>query len=255
MISNIDLAKFDYTQSPFEHLRHEDKKGEYWLAREIFDSGLSGYAEWQYFLKGPISRAMNACTNSGERLQINFVELHKNKTGDSRGRVGVDYRLSRYACYLIFMNGDPKIKEIALAQTYFAYKTRQAEVSALVGQDNYITIKAREYKPIFSEEFRANCSRLGLNYAQTTRECVYGPLGLLDAFDKVNPQMWNRNQMRSTRQRKNHSHANNEDGSALFHIGQMIGQTVLCMKISRTREEFKDNYNKLVEPPKRQLTR
>lgn len=97
---------------------------EYWYAREI--QADLGYAGWEDFEK-TVERAMGACRSAGYKVLSHFREIPK--LGESGKRHQRDYILSRYACYLIAMNGDSSKREIALAQTYFAYKTRERELS------------------------------------------------------------------------------------------------------------------------------
>lgn len=112
----------------FEVLRHAEESGEYWLARDL--QALLGYSGWRDFVNA-IERAKVACTNSGVDLTSNFADVRKVV---SSGPAAADYRLSRYACYLVAMNGDPRKAEIAAAQTYFAAKTREAEMAAVPSQ-------------------------------------------------------------------------------------------------------------------------
>ena len=111
----------------FEDIKHVDENGyEYWLAREL--QKVLDYKEWRKF-KGVIDKAIIACINSNVELLDHFVGAAKMvQTGDSWREVE-DYKLSRYACYLIAQNGDAKKKSIALAQTYFAVQTRKIEIS------------------------------------------------------------------------------------------------------------------------------
>lgn len=111
----------------FEEIRHIDENGgEYWLAREL--SEVLDYSEWRNFTK-VIDKAMLACQNSGYNVSGNFVDANKIvPTGVSTKKVK-DYRLSRYACYLIVQNGDPRKEVIALGQTYFAIQTYRQEVA------------------------------------------------------------------------------------------------------------------------------
>ena len=111
----------------FENIKHIDETGEeYWLAREL--QKLLEYREWRNF-EVVINKAINACLLSRLNITDHFVETNKKvRTGDSYRKV-IDYKLSRYACYLIAQNGDPKKEVIAIAQTYFAIKTRKQELS------------------------------------------------------------------------------------------------------------------------------
>lgn len=110
--------------TPFDAIRREDEDGEYWSARDLMP--LLGYRQWRRF-EDAIDRAKLACANSGHDVAGNFAGA--GKVAGRRGPAQDDYRLTRYACYLVAMNGDPRKAEIAAAQTYFAVKTRQAEVA------------------------------------------------------------------------------------------------------------------------------
>lgn len=112
--------------SPFDSIRHTDKDGnEYWTAREVMP--LLGYPRWQRFID-PLERAKTSLQvqNGSDAVWEHFSSLTVKNNG--KGRPKKDYKLSRYACYLIAMNGDPRKPEIASAQSYFAVKTREAEV-------------------------------------------------------------------------------------------------------------------------------
>lgn len=120
----MNLTRFDAdnNNSPFDSIRHYDEQGnEFWLARELMS--LLGYDKWQNFHKN-IKRAYVSCQNTQNDATMHFL-LTSVKTS---GRTADDWKLSRYACYLIAMNGDPTKIEVAQAQSYFAVKTRQAEV-------------------------------------------------------------------------------------------------------------------------------
>ena len=117
----------------FDDLRHFDENGnEYWLAREL-QTALQ-YAKWENFHK-VIKTAQIACKISQQNVSDHFPEVRKMVTiGSGAQRKQVDYKLTRYACYLIVMNGDPRKEVIAWGQTYFAVKTRQQELAELYEQ-------------------------------------------------------------------------------------------------------------------------
>ena len=113
--------------SPFDSIRHEDEQGkEYWSARELYK--LLGYATWQKF-QNAIEQAKIACENSEQPVSDHFnLEVKMIVAGKGAKRRTEDYRLSRYACYLIVQNADPNKPIVALGQTYFAYQTRRQEI-------------------------------------------------------------------------------------------------------------------------------
>lgn len=119
-------------RSPFESIKLTTQyDAEYWLARELMP--LLGYDTWQNFEKA-IEKAKESCKNAGNDIEKEFLVVSL-KTSDQGGRPGRDYILSRYACYLIAQNGDPRKLEIAQAQTYFAVQTRRQEAQELLLED------------------------------------------------------------------------------------------------------------------------
>jgi DNA-damage-inducible protein D len=114
--------------STFEaHAQRTDGGVEYWLARDL--QNLLGYAEWRNFNQSAISKAKTACEVSGHVVGDHFVNVNKTiQMPKSAERLIEDVLLTRYACYLIAQNGDPRKSEIAFAQTYFAIQTRRAEI-------------------------------------------------------------------------------------------------------------------------------
>lgn len=121
--------------SPFESIKQIDNDGnEYWFARDLQE--VLEYSEWRNFSK-IIEKAKNACETSGHRVQSEFVDTNKLvDVGANLQRSIQDIVLSRYACYLIAMNGDPRKEVIALAQTYFAVKTHEQEQLELQKEDS-----------------------------------------------------------------------------------------------------------------------
>lgn len=116
-----------YDEHTFESIKHINEDGqEYWLAREL--QGVLEYVQWRRF-SDTIERAKLACKNSGYEIEDHFADVGKMVgIGSGAERQVDDVMLSRYACYLIVMNGDPRKEIIAVGQTYFAVKTRQQEL-------------------------------------------------------------------------------------------------------------------------------
>jgi len=111
----------------FEDIKKiEEESIEYWEARELMP--LLAYDEWRNFEK-VIGKAKEACRNSNQVIHNHFVDVNKMvELGSGSVREIKDYHLSRYACYLVAQNGDPRKEQIALAQTYFAIQTRKQEL-------------------------------------------------------------------------------------------------------------------------------
>ncbi len=108
------------------HAQKTDSGIEYWLARDI--QFLLGYTKWDNFLN-VVSKAKTACEVSGHQVRDHFADVGKTiQMPKSAEKEIPDLMLTRYACYLIAQNGDPKKQEIAFAQTYFAVQTRRAEL-------------------------------------------------------------------------------------------------------------------------------
>lgn len=116
-----------YRESVFESIKHINEYGqEFWYAREL-QKALE-YTDYRNF-ELSIFKAMDSCRNSGFDVSDHFGEITEMvEIGSKAHRKLRSYALSRYACYLIAMNGDPRKEVIALAQTYFAVKTRQQEL-------------------------------------------------------------------------------------------------------------------------------
>ena len=141
----------EYTVKIFEDIKHIDEEGnEYWLARELMP--LLGYTLWQRF-SNAINKAMENCENSNHNVSDHFIGADKmiNLAKGAQRKI-LDYKLSRYACYLIVLNCDPRKKVIALAKTYFAIQTRKQE------------LMERDYESLTEDEkrfYQRNLTRRG----------------------------------------------------------------------------------------------
>ena len=125
-MSTLFIQHHNYTESLFESIRHVNKYGqEFWYARDL-QIALE-YTEWRNFCK-VIEKAKEACRGSNTAVSDHFVDVNKIVNAGATSKDIGDIQLSRYACYLIVQNGDPRKKVIALGQTYFAVKTRQQEL-------------------------------------------------------------------------------------------------------------------------------
>ena len=120
---NIEM----YNTKMFEDIKHIDEQGnEYWEARELLH--ILGYVDWRKF-NNTIQKAKTACSKSKLEEEYHFVGADKMITIAKGGKRKIpDYKLSRYACYLIAQNSDPRKETVALAQTYFAIQTRRMEL-------------------------------------------------------------------------------------------------------------------------------
>ncbi|MEL7641691.1 MAG: DNA damage-inducible protein D [Solidesulfovibrio sp.] len=112
----------------FDEIRNEDEDGnEFWFARDL--APLLEYQQWRNFVQ-VIEKSKVSCQNSGQETKNHFAEVSKMVAlGSGAKREVQDFKLSRYACYLIVQNGDPSKPVIALGQSYFALQTRRQEIS------------------------------------------------------------------------------------------------------------------------------
>jgi len=134
----------------FESLKKHNQHGaEYWSARDL--QPCLGYSQWRYF-ENAITKAVESCKRSGNNPQNHFADVRKMVgIGSQADREIEDYHLSRFACYLIAQNGDPRKAEIAQAQKYFAIQTRRQEISDQMAAD----LERLETREQVSIEFKA----------------------------------------------------------------------------------------------------
>ena len=144
----------EYTEKMFDDIKHIDEFGnEYWLAREL--QKVLEYKRWDKF-NNVINNAKIACKKSNYECEEHFSQVGKMiELAKEAKRTILDYKLSRYACYLIVQNADPKKEVVALGQTYFAIQTRKMELTE------------REYSSLTEEEkrfYQRNLTKKG-NYS------------------------------------------------------------------------------------------
>lgn len=128
-MSNLQAKEY----KSFEEIKRTKEDGtKYWYAIEL--SKVLEYKKWENFAK-VVDRAKLSCKNSGVEINDHFLEVRKTiQMPKNATKIIIDYELSRYACYLIVQNGDPRKEVIALGQTYFVIQTRRQEVADYFNQ-------------------------------------------------------------------------------------------------------------------------
>lgn len=161
----------------FEEIKKIDENGiEYWEARELMP--LLGYIKWRNFEEVVIKKAKIACDKSGQTVTNHFADIGKKVSiGSGAERESKDYKLSRYACYLIAQNGDPSKQEIANAQTYFAIQTRRQEVFQQLAENEkrlFVRGEIKDHnKKLFATAKQAGVSNFG-RFNNAGYEGLYG---------------------------------------------------------------------------------
>lgn len=164
----------------FEEYAYEQDGIEYWLARELQE--LLGYADWRNFLNA-INKAKESCETTGEVVSDHFVDVNKTiQMPKGASKEVPDFMLTRYACYLIAQNGDPKKEQIAFAQSYFAIQTRKQEL--LEERIQLMErLQAREKLAATETELSKNIFELGIDNSGFARIRSKGDWALFGGYN------------------------------------------------------------------------
>ena len=159
----------------FEQARHLENDYEFWLARELMP--LLGYKNWRDF-HNAIEKAKIACEESRNLINSNFEGVLKTVETGIGYKYIEDFKLSRYACYLIAMNGDSRKVEIAQAQTYFAIQTRKQEIFEQLTEDQK-RLKIREEVSFHNKKLFETAKNSGVkNFAEFNDAGYIGLYGM-----------------------------------------------------------------------------
>ena len=203
------LKDIDKNSSSFEEIKHIDENGvEFWYARELMP--VLQYSNWQNFEK-IIKKSKISCQNSDISVFEHFIDVNKLSKRANNAEVEInDYKLTRYACYLIAQNGDSRKRVIALAQTYFAVQTRKQEIS----ENEYRS----GYKGLYNGETADDIAkRKGLRY----REDILDNMG----SEELAANLFRITQTES-RLKKDNIHTEIEANKTHYNIGKNIREVI-----------------------------
>jgi len=205
-------------QQGFERIKHMEHNQEFWLARELMS--LLGYAKWETF-GNVIEKAKIACKESGYKILDHFPDTRKPIIGGKGAIQNVqDYKLTRYACYLIAMNGDSRKSEIALAQTYFAVQTRKQELA----HQNFNIDERKNLRKQSKESYKSYNSTLVENGVNEGQIGIVTSMGDKALFEKKTAEI-----------KKQHDIPNNRPLEDFLHpanvTARMLGREMTKLKV------------------------
>lgn len=262
----------DGVERGFEDMKKVDENGvEYWEARELMP--ILGYPSWQK-AEEVIGRAAQACINSGEPVDNHFTQSGKMvDIGSNTVRKVREWKLDRYACYLVAQNGDSKKRAIALAQTYFAVQTRKQEVFDRLSEEEkrlFIRKEVMEHnKKLFSTAKKAGVTRFG-SFNDAGYRGLYGmslsalelkkEIGKGDLLDRAGATELAANLFRITQTdeklKKDHIRGDASATQTHFMVGGKVRQTIKDiggtlpedLPTERHIKELKGTKKKRIEP-------
>ena len=148
----------NYNNIVFEKIKHIDENGvEFWYARDL--QSVLEYKQWKNFIK-VVDKAKEACLNSGLNIIDHFISINKNITlANNATREIEDIKLTRYACYLIVQNSDPRKSIVALGQTYFSIQTRKQELAEEL-QENFDSLSEEQKRLAIRKDLKEHNKHL-----------------------------------------------------------------------------------------------
>lgn len=217
------MSNLSHNHTPFDSIRHVDEQGnEFWLGRELMQP--LNYPRWADFV-AVIERAKQACQNTQNDVTAHFSGL----TLKTDGRPKEDAKLSRFGCYLVAMNGDPRKPAIAQAQSYFAAKTHQAEVSDLA--------RAMPQKQLPQvQETIANVDALVSWIAQTDTEQNLLEQAKYDTVANIHPEY--RPLLEAAKKIRSVEAAHSSVGMTVTQVGEKLNSRMSAVKLNRVLAEM-----------------